>query len=55
MINAFNRISLSENVNFNEFSYIELARTRNNQIVGNLIEPEVLEYKIMNAKNFRGE
>ena len=53
MINAFNKVSLSTNIN--EFSYIELARTRYNKIIGNIIEPEVLEYKISHDKNFRGE
>lgn len=55
MINAFNKVSLSNEINSKEFSYIELARTRNHQIIGNLIEPDVLEYKIINFKNFRGE
>lgn len=55
MINAFNKVSLSTNANFNEFSYIELARTKYNKITGNVIEPEVLEYKISHDKSFRGE
>ncbi|RIW97886.1 AAA family ATPase, partial [Acinetobacter baumannii] len=35
--------------------YLELVRTRKNRIISNIIEPEVLEYKINHSKNFRGE
>ena len=52
-INSFNKHSL--NTNDKNHSYLELVRTRNNQIVSNIIEPEVLEYKINHSKSFRGE
>jgi len=55
MIKAFNNISLYQENYKNDFSYIELARTRHNKITGNIIEPEVLKYKILHDKNFRGE
>lgn len=50
MIEAFNKISLSDPTKNSDFSYIELARTRYNKITGNIIEPEVLEYKILHDK-----
>ena len=53
MINAFNKVSIDNNAK--DFSYIELVRTRHNKIIGNIIEPEVLQYKIEHLKNFRGE
>lgn len=52
-ITSFNSYSLQDNPE--NFSYIELARTRNNQIIGNSIEADVLKEKINNSKNFRGE
>ena len=52
-INSFNKYSLENESD--KFSYIELVRTRKNRIVGNLIEPDVLQYKIDHSKSFRGE
>lgn len=51
-IKSFNEHSLKDN---KKFSYIELIRTRNDQIVSSLLEPEILQLKIQNSKKFRGE
>jgi len=52
-INSFNDFSLKKETQ--KFSYIELVRTRKNRIIGNVIDPEVLQYKIEHSKSFRGE
>lgn len=52
-ITSFNDYSIE--MNNGKFSYLELIRTRNDQIVSNLLEPEVLQYKMKNSKDFRGE
>lgn len=52
-IRSFNEYSL--NTDNNKFAYLELVRTRNNQIVSNLLEPEILQLKVKNSKKFRGE
>lgn len=52
-IQSFNEYSL--NINNNKFAYLELVRTRNDQIVSNLLEPEILQLKVKNSKKFRGE
>lgn len=52
-IQSFNEYSL--HMNNNKFAYLELIRTRNNQIVSNLLEPEILQLKVKNSKKFRGE
>ncbi|MFV5534077.1 AAA family ATPase [Acinetobacter pittii] len=52
-IESFNKYSLEKGSE--KFRYLELVRTRKNRIISNLIEPEVLEYKINHSKNFRGE
>ncbi|WP_436871955.1 AAA family ATPase [Acinetobacter haemolyticus] len=52
-IQSFNEYSI--NINNKKFSYLELIRTRNNQIVSNLLEPEILQLKLKNSKKFRGE
>ncbi len=52
-IQSFNEYSL--NIDSNKFAYHELIKTRNNQIVSNLLEPEILEMKVKNSKKFRGE
>lgn len=52
-IQSFNEYSL--NMNTNKLAYLELIRTRNNQIVSSLLEPEILQLKVKNSKKFRGE
>lgn len=52
-IQSFNEYSL--NMDNKKFSYLELIRTRNDQIVSNLLEPEILQLKMKNSKKFRGE
>lgn len=52
-ITSFNNYRIENSLK--EFSYIELARTRNNQIVSNKLSPEVLSYKIESGKDYRGE
>lgn len=52
-IQSFNEYSLDQNNS--KFAYLELVRTRHDQIVSNFLEPEILQMKVKNSKKFRGE
>ena len=54
-IKSFNEYSLEDKTLSDKLCYTELLRTRKNRIINNLIEPDVLKYKIDHSKKFRGE